>query len=1143
MNYRDNPTAYAKKIAMALSQSLQAPMLAKVGMRQQDGLLYVTLEPAPPDKSLQKKPERQGKNTTSAEADKSAQSAAYEQMLARDPADLLKLVHRALTDLDEQLALSWIKLVKVSARLPDSPAPLWQEDLLLWASPPIAQTLMRPAPTPISRANPGEVNVRIGGDFSGQMIIGNDNQLHHYVYNVAHGGVLNVATAPIIQPKATPLVVKPKPLARLLDRQAVLSKVQTTLNDRLTLELYAEQGFGKTALMQHIAHRDDFTEQFTDGVVYLPVGKQPAADLLQSLYDEFYEASLPFKPSYAQVRQALRNKQSLIILNGLNLDKEDGEWLLNALPSCTFVLVSLTRIYWQQGEAIALEGLPLPESIALMQIELGRALSETEQAAAKALWTALLGNPLQLRRVAAQVKKDDCSLMALVQSMQAAAQGLAREARPGNAASQPTLSEQALFQTIATRLTPQQQAVLAMMGAMGGVALSAQQSMAITQMPETAQVLQELAQQHLIESAAVGNSYQLSPDLIQAVPQSFDPQPWLTRATDYFTRETSAQSGSQEAVIHLLDWTQSTGQWQQSVTLARHVDPLLALNGQWQQWQEVLSLGLEAAQQGGDHTAEAWMLHQIGTRSLAIGETAPADIALTQALHLREQLGDVAGAAVTRHNLGLIVPPLVSGEDLTASIPANQGANPPSSRLWLTRWPWIVGGIVLSGAIIAGAVLTFLPKKPPSDALEVSVTRLDFGPHELDSSSNPRAVTLTNGSQQSLPLQQISLSGANDFTLDPTGDCQPQVVLEPGVSCELQAIFTPAKLGDRTAEIIVTAGKASSPGSQTIVLSGQGSPEKLPSLSFDTALLDFGQTPLDKRKSAAITLTNDGTAPLNISAFNLVTSTGERTQEYGIDNDEECTSADLEPKGSCLLEIWFEPNTVGSRSVELLVNSNVSQVSELPLIGVGLENNSPQPEKPPLPIANNDEATVSLGSAVTIPVLNNDRDPSGGDLLIVNVSSPQSGKVKIEGDQIIYYSNQEQSTDRFTYTIKNSAGQTAEATVTITVEDPPLPPQANDDEGTVSAGSSVTIPVLDNDIDPNGGTLKIIEVSPGQIGDTKITGNQIVYYHGGKEASNDYSATVVQRIGDRDQFTYTVQNDRGQTAQATVFIFTVPIFQ
>lgn len=1141
MNYRDNPTAYAKKIAMALSKSLQAPMLAKVGMRQQDGLLYVTLEPAPPDKSLEKKPERQGKNATSAEANKSAQSAAYEQMLTRDPGDLLKLVHRALTDLNEQLALSWIKLVKVSARLPDSPAPLWQEDLLLWASPPVAQTLMKPAPTPISRANPSEVNVRIGGDFNGQMIIGNDNQLYHYVYNVAHGGVLNVATAPTIQPKSTPLVVKPKPLARLLDRQAVLSKVQTALNDHLTLELYAEQGFGKTALMQHIAHQDDFTEQFTDGVVYLPVGKQPAADLLQSLYDEFYEASPPFKPSYAQVRQALRDKQSLIILNGLNLDKEDGEWLLNALPSCTFVLVSLTRIYWQQGEVIALEGLPLPESIALMQIELGRALSETEQAAAKALWTALLGNPLQLRRIAAQVKKEDCSLMALVQSMQAAAQGLAREAPPENAASQPALSEQALFQTIATRLTPQQQAVLAMMGAMGGVALSAQQSMAITQMPETAQVLQELAQQHLIESAAVGNSYQLSPDLIQAVPQSFDPQPWLTRTTDYFTRETIAQPGSQEAVIHLLDWTQSTGQWQQSVTLARHVDPLLALNGQWQQWQEVLSLGLEAAQQAGDHTAEAWMLHQIGTRSLAIGETAQADIALTQALHLREQLGDVAGAAVTRHNLGLIVPPLVGGEDLTASV--HQGANPPSSRPWLTRWPWIVGGIVLSGAIIAGAVLTFLPKKPPSDALEVSVTLLDFGPHELDSSSNPRAVTLTNSSRQSLPLQQISLSGANDFTLDPTGDCQPQVVLEPGASCELQAIFTPAELGDRTAEIIVTAGKASSPDSQTIVLSGQGSAEKLPGLSFDTGLLDFGQTPLDKRKSAAITLTNDGTAPLNISALSLVTPTGEPTQEYGIDNDEECTSADLEPKGSCLLEIWFEPETVGSRSVKLLVNSNVSQVSELPLIGVGLENSSPQPNEPPLPIANNDEATVSRGSAVTIPVLDNDRDPSGGNLLIVKVSFPQSGEVEIEGDQIIYYPNREQSTDRFTYTIENSIGQTAEATVTITVEDLPLPPQANDDEGTISEGSSVTIPVLDNDIDPNGGTLKIIEVSHGEIGNTKITGNQIVYYYGSKEASNNYSATVVQRIGDLDQFTYTVENDRGQTAQATVFILAVPILR
>lgn len=89
----------------------------------------------------------------------------------------------------------------------------------------------------------------------------------------------------------------------------------------------------------------------------------------------------------------------------------------------------------------------------------------------------------------------------------------------------------------------------------------------------------------------------------------------------------------------------------------------------------------------------------------------------------------------------------------------------------------------------------------------------------------------------------------------------------------------------------------------------------------------------------------------------------------------------------------------------------------------------------------------------------------------------------------------------------------------------------------------VTITLLVNDTDPNGGTLKSIEVGPRQIGDMEITGNQIVYYHGGKEASNDYSTNVVQRIGDRDQFTYTVQNDRGQTAQATVFIFAVPLIR
>jgi hypothetical protein len=913
-----DPSNYAQRIAAALDKALgrvalvqNCRLIAKVGMRRQDSLLYVALEISP------------------------AEGLSAAQQGLENAHSLVALVRQSLLQVKTDLALSWVKLVKVSARLSGEAIPLWQEDLLLLAAPPIAKTLMRPAMQPKGM---GDVNVHIGGNLSGQMIIGNDNQLHHYSYHVAHGGVLNVAAAPTIWPRATPLAIKPKPIARFLNRQTVLPLVQQTLTQKLPLELYAESGFGKTALMQHIAHDAHITDGFADGIVYLPVSKQPAADLLQSLYDEFYEASVPFKPSYAQVQHALAEKQALVILNGLNLEKEAGEWLLSALPNCTFVLVSRLRIYWQDGGAIALKGLPLPESIALLQIELGRALSEAEQGAAKSLWTALSGNPLQLRRAAAQVT-DNYALADLVQAI---------KAESGQ------ISGKSLFQQGATRLNANQQKLLALMGAMGTVALSAEQSQAISQVPQTAEVLQTLAQLHWVNVTDTG-SYQLSSDLAEVVSKSYNPQPWLAKATDYFTAKGTpvAQADSSEAMMHLLSWTQQTGQWQQSLALARRLDPLLALNGQWQQWQQVLTHSLQAAELLGDAPAAAWSRHQLGTRSLALGETALAESLLARALRLREELGDQAGAAVTRHNLGLIVPPLIGSGGMVFS----RSANGPLR--WLTRWPGVIG-LGVTGALVAGLAF-FWPsaQQPAKGQLSVSEKAIAFGPREVRSASEPRGVTLTNKGTTALQLLTVSLVGETDFKLAPAGDCKANVILQPGQTCELLAVFAPVEAGKHTAEVTVEAGPQASPetGPQvsieagksgavqkhSIELSGQGHQEQLPGLSFDTSALIFGKIPLTELTQKTFTITNDGTAPLILSAFDIV---GDQATEYDV-SAENCTAKALAPNQSCSGELWFEPDREGDRNATLIVKSNLSSPSELPLFGVGItQTSSPRSPAP-----------------------------------------------------------------------------------------------------------------------------------------------------------------------------------------------------
>jgi hypothetical protein len=87
---------------------------------------------------------------------------------------------------------------------------------------------------------------------------------------------------------------------------------------------------------------------------------------------------------------------------------------------------------------------------------------------------------------------------------------------------------------------------------------------------------------------------------------------------------------------------------------------------------------------------------------------------------------------------------------------------------------------------------------------------------------------------------------------------------------------------------------------------------------------------------------------------------------------------------------------------------------------------------------------------VTIRVLGNDTTSSGsGQLTITSIGNAQNGTTQIVSGQIVYTPNDGFSgTDSFIYTISDSNGLNATATVVITVRINNRPPQANDDSAT-----------------------------------------------------------------------------------------------
>jgi ribosomal protein L40E len=654
---------------------------------------------------------------------------------------------------------------------------------------------LTPAAEPVPPLEPADlpVSVHITGGVSGQVAIGD----HILQIGDVHGGVVNVlAPGEKIQPepRPTPVDLRPRPFPDLLDRDTEIKEATASLQSAQPVEFHAAAGLGKTALLRHLAHHPTATS-FPDGIVYLSARHQPAADLLQSLYDAFYETSIPYKPTDAQLKHDLQNTRALILLDDVELPREDVEKVMDTAPSCAFLLASPERRMWGEGQSLALDGLPPDDALTLIEQELGRSLTPQERPVAQRLRVHAKGSPLALIQIAAEVcekgllltdlkaQKDQSKgmrttdllefpkqQMLLVRyvtregevTLKAAAEHLgetpaeaqqmldaliekeylervekngdwiyqihlahksARGLPPGiwNALEPEEKGKTSTFLNALNALPSAEQQVIAALAALDGVPAHAEHLAALTGVADIAATLQALQRRGLAQTHSP--RYSLTGSLDTTLQQVWDLAPWMERALAHFTTwaETQQQTPDKlleeaDVILRILEWAAGAERWTDVLRLGRAIEGTLALGGRWAAWAQVLRWILQAGRALGDQTIEAWALHQAGTQSLCLGDHAAARTSLTEALQLREALGDQAGAAVTQHNL-----------DLISAAPSPPEEPPaPKTRPPLPKWLLTVAGIAALGGVVVtlGAALIIagaLPKPPPPTDQPVAV--------------------------------------------------------------------------------------------------------------------------------------------------------------------------------------------------------------------------------------------------------------------------------------------------------------------------------------------------------------------------------------------------------------------------------------
>lgn len=487
------------------------------------------------------------------------------------------------------------------------------------------------------------------------------------------GAIISQAlTPPIVKLAPTPVRLVPPPFNDLLDRTEPTATLIEAVRSKTLSGLSGPGGIGKTALLRYLCSRVDVSA-YPTGVVYVEQRGQSADDLLQFLFGAFYDGPANFTPVGGALLRYLQPLEALVVVDGLTLDPSDVDHLRNTAAGCTFLFAG-DKAELTEGRSVMLAGLPEDAARTLIEARLGRTLEPIEQASVHAIWGWLGGNPLHLIQGAALVAQDRLTLAELATRVE--------DGGPDAIAAAATEA-----------LSAPEKQVLTTMAALGDAPIPLGALTSISGQP--AATVDALRERGLLQPHSPTFT---SPANVKAALGVVPQEPAVEGIVRWVEQRSNEDIVEAAPVVqNAIEAAAAAHRWLDVIALARRLDRVLGPSGRWGAWKAALDKALDAARQLEDKVETGWALHQLGSRSVALGEFGPARELLSEALKVRAAAKDAEGAAVTKHNLEQIHLLESAPKGLRGNGgPPKSGGSPP--------WGLIAGGTIVIALLATGGI-------------------------------------------------------------------------------------------------------------------------------------------------------------------------------------------------------------------------------------------------------------------------------------------------------------------------------------------------------------------------------------------------------------------------------------------------------
>lgn len=200
------------------------------------------------------------------------------------------------------------------------------------------------------------------------------------------------------------------------------------------------------------------------------------------------------------------------------------------------------------------------------------------------------------------------------------------------------------------------------------------------------------------------------------------------------------------------------------------------------------------------------------------------------------------------------------------------------------------------------------PKAPAKFAIDSSSKAFD----ELEiGKTSTHTFKVTNAGEESLELKSFNFSGTNPSEFESNGQT---TIVKASESTEFTVTFKPASVGDKSATLAI----GTNVGEQKVELTGKAKAKPANEFVIDAESKDFGSIGVNKTAEHTFTITNKGTADLEIKSVVL----------EGTDKDQFSTDGvakTIVPNNTYAFKAIFKPTSAGSKTATIKITSNLGE--------------------------------------------------------------------------------------------------------------------------------------------------------------------------------------------------------------------------